>query len=133
MGVVMMYLPRRYVEKCWLPSLGERLDRNHYREPPPGTCHAECDPKSEICEIHFDKVNPYQDLIGHLMRDSPQTLLGLSVGILVGSTVYLERRNAIEALLLALGSGASSYYIAKLFFNGSKLSIKNAVYTIGVN
>jgi hypothetical protein len=99
-----MYLPRLYVEKYWLPSLGEKLDKIHFREPPPGRRHAECDPKTEMCEVHLDKVNPYQDLIGHLMEDSPQTLAGISVGILAGSIVYLERRNTIEALLSAFVS-----------------------------
>jgi hypothetical protein len=108
------YVPRSYVEKYWLPSFGEKLHKIHFREPPPGTRHAECDPESELCEVHFDRVNPYQDLIGHLVEDSPQTLIGLSAGIMVGSIVYSERRNVIEALVSAFVFGTLSYGIAKL-------------------
>lgn len=112
----MIYLPRSYVEKHWLPSLGEKLGKIHFREPPPGTGHAECDPESQLCEIHYDKINPYQDLIGHLIEDSPQTLVGVSAGVLVGSIVYSKRKNVIEALLSAFVFGALSYGIAKLLF-----------------
>jgi hypothetical protein len=112
-----MYLPRSYVEKNWLPSVGEKLGKTHFREPPPGTGHAECDPGSQLCEIHYDRVNPYRDLIGHLVEDSPQTLVGLSGAILAGSVVYLKRRNVIEALVSALVSGTVIYGIAKLLLN----------------
>jgi hypothetical protein len=111
-----MHLPRSYVEKNWLPSLGEKLGKIHFREPPPGTGHAEYDLESQLCKIHYDKVNPYQDLLGHLIEDSPQTLVGVSAGVLVGSIVYLKTRNAIEALLSAFVFGVLSYGIAKLLF-----------------
>lgn len=114
----MMLLPRSYVKKHWLPSIGEKLNKVHFREPPPGTGHAECDIDSELCQVHFDKVNPHQDLIGHLIEDSPQTLIGLIVGTLVGSIVYVKRRNVVEAFLLALVFGILSYCIVKLLIIG---------------
>lgn len=116
-----MYIPRKYVEKHWLPSIGEKLDKVHYREPPPGTGHAECDPDSEYCKVHYDKVNPHQDPIGHLVEDSPETLVGLSIASATGIVVYAKRKNVGEALLAASASGLLSYGIAKLvksFFEG---------------
>ena len=109
-----MYLPRWFVEKYWLPSLGEKLNKIHFREPPPGTGHAECDPTSEYCVIHFDKVNPHQNLIGHFIEDSPEILVGLSAASLSGVVVYIKRKNAFEALSSAFVAGFLSYKIAKL-------------------
>ncbi|MDH5266281.1 MAG: hypothetical protein OEW62_01230 [Candidatus Bathyarchaeota archaeon] len=109
-----MYLPRQYVENCWLPSIGEKLDKIHFREPPPGTGHAECDPNSEYCKVHYDKVNPHQNPIGHLEEDSPETLVGLSTASLTGVVVYIKRKNIGEAFLAASTIGLVSYGIAKL-------------------
>jgi hypothetical protein len=110
-----MYLPRWYVERHWLPSIGEKLDKIHYREPPPGTGHAERDPNAEYYEVHHDKVNPHQDPLRHLMEDSPETLVGISAAVLAGTVVYAGKRNIGEAFLAALGVGFVSYIVAKLF------------------
>lgn len=109
-----MYLARRYVENHWLPSIGEKLDKLHFREPPPSTGHAECDLDSEYCEVHYDKVNPHLDPIGHLVEDSPETFVGLSSASLTGIVVYTKRKNVAEALLTASVAGLVSYGVAKL-------------------
>jgi len=108
-----MDLPRWYVEKYWLPSIGEKLDKIHYREPSPGTGHAERDPNSEYYEVHYDKVNPHQDPLGHLIEDSPETLVGIVAAVLAGTVVYARRKNIGEAFFAALGVGFLSYAAAK--------------------
>lgn len=101
-----MYLPREYVEINWLPSVGEKLGKMHYREPPPGTGHAEIDPVSGNCEVHYDKVNPHQNPLGHLIEDSPETLVALGTGALV----YYTRKSIPDAVLASL----CSYCVVKL-------------------
>ena len=109
-----MLISRSYVEKYWLPSIGEKLDRVHFREPPPGTGHAECVPDGEYCEVHFDYMNPHQDPFGHLLFDSPEILIGISAGGLAGGVVYARRKNVGEAILVACGSAILSYLLAKV-------------------
>jgi len=63
--------------------------------------------------VHVDKVDPRKDPLGHLMKDSPETLLGIASGIYfgkkVGSEVYSKRNGRSGALLesLLMGSLAS--------------------------
>ncbi len=63
--------------------------------------------------VHVDKVDPRKDPLGHLLKDSPETLLGIASGIYfgkkVGSEVYSKRNGKSGALLesLLMGSLAS--------------------------
>ncbi len=63
--------------------------------------------------VHVDKVDPRKDPLGHLLKDSPETLLGIASGIYFGkkvsSEVYSKRNGSSGALLesLLLGSLAS--------------------------
>ncbi|MGH9921890.1 MAG: hypothetical protein ACRD38_03980 [Nitrososphaerales archaeon] len=63
--------------------------------------------------VHIDKVDPRKDPLGHLMKDTPETLLGIASGIYfgkkVGSEVYNKRNGRSGALLesLLMGSLAS--------------------------
>lgn len=63
--------------------------------------------------VHVDKVDPRKDPLGHLLKDSPETLLGIASGIYfgkkVGSEVYSNRNGRAGALLesLLMGSLAS--------------------------
>jgi len=63
--------------------------------------------------VHVDKIDPRKDPLGHLLKDSPETLLGIASGIYfgkkVGSEVYSKRNGRSGALLesLLLGSLAS--------------------------
>lgn len=90
------------------------MNKIHFREPPPGTGHAECDPGSEYCSLHYDKVNPHQNPFGHLLQDSPETLVGLSAGSVTGVVVYVKTKNVGEALLASAASGLLGYVITKL-------------------
>jgi len=94
--------------------LGEKLDKIHFREPPPGTRHAECSPNDDYCDVHFDKVNPHQDLLGHLIIDSPETLVGISSGSLTGIVIYLKRKDIAEAFFAAFVAGFLAYSFAKI-------------------
>jgi hypothetical protein len=109
-----MYLPRSYVEKFWIPSIGEDINKLHFREPPPGTGHAECDPDSEYCKVHYDKVNPHQDPIGHLLLDSPEVLVGLVTFSTTFGVEYSRTKNIIEAILKSVLYGSFSYCLTKL-------------------
>jgi hypothetical protein len=63
--------------------------------------------------VHVDRVDPRKDPLGHLLKDSPETLLGIASGIYfgkkVGSEVYSKRNGRSGALLesLLMGSLAS--------------------------
>jgi hypothetical protein len=69
--------------------------------------------------VHMDKVDPRKDPLGHLLKDSPETLLGMLSGIYfgrkVGSEVYSKRKErtksaVLESLLAgALTSVAAGY------------------------
>jgi len=54
--------------------------------------------------VHIDKVDPRKDPLGHLLKDSPETLLGIISGIYfgkkVGSEVYSIRKGRSKGALL---------------------------------
>ncbi len=54
--------------------------------------------------VHVDKVDPRRDPLGHLLKDSPETLLGIASGIYfgkkVGSEVYSKRKERSKGALL---------------------------------
>lgn len=68
-------ISRRQVEnEGWLKSIGIPFDKEHFREPPPGTGHAVFDYGAESGTIHYDKHNPhtsFSDLAEHLWDWSP--------------------------------------------------------------
>lgn len=64
--------------------------------------------------LHVDKVDPRKDPLGHLLKDSPETMLGIFSGIYfgrkVGSEVFSKRKAVSKSALLEslfLGSLAS--------------------------
>jgi hypothetical protein len=59
-------------------------------------------------------VNPHQDPIRHLVEDSPETLVGLSIASVTGVIVYVKRKNVGAALLASFASDLLDYGIAKL-------------------
>ncbi|MGH9910472.1 MAG: hypothetical protein ACRD32_07510 [Nitrososphaerales archaeon] len=54
--------------------------------------------------VHMDKVDPRKDPLGHLLKDSPETLLGIASSIYfgkkVGSKVFNERKERSKNALL---------------------------------
>ena len=54
--------------------------------------------------VHVDKVDPRNDPLGHLLKDSPETLLGIVSGIYfgkkIGSEVYSKRNGRSKSALL---------------------------------
>ena len=76
-----MYISRWQIEReGWIPSIGIPLDKEHFREPPPGTGHAVFDFGSLNGEVHYDKNNPLagpSDLAKHLWDWSPIGTLAL--------------------------------------------------------
>jgi len=54
--------------------------------------------------VHVDKVDPRTNPFGHLLKDSPETLLGIVSGIYfgkkVGSEVYSKRNGRSRSALL---------------------------------
>ena len=71
-------------DPSWTRSIGEKLDKIHFRR---GHMHAECDPRTGFCSVHYDKHDPsesFSSLINHLIgSDSGKVLVGIAVaGIL---------------------------------------------------
>lgn len=59
----------------WKPSLGEKLGMIHYRN---GHWHAECNPKTGICSIHYDSIDPHESLTS-LVEHMSESKLGATV------------------------------------------------------
>jgi len=69
--------------------------------------------------VHIDKADPRKDPLGHLLKDSPETLLGIAAGIYfgkkVGNDIYSKRKGRskdalLESLLFgSLASAAAGY------------------------
>lgn len=63
--------------------------------------------------VHMDKVDPRKDPFGHLLKDSPETLIGIASSICVGRKVagdVFRKRKEISgnALLESVVAGALS-------------------------
>ena len=69
----------------WIPSLGEKLGKIHFRN---GHYHAECDPKTGRCEIHYDEIDPFEkppeSIVNHMWESSlgRVTLVGAGLAII---------------------------------------------------
>lgn len=108
------YLSKEFVEKNWLPSIGGTLTKDHFREKPPWTGHAECDSSGEFCRVHEDEVNPHEDPVGHLVADSPETLVELGVATASGIITYKRTQDVWTALQSATFTGIASYVIIEI-------------------
>ena len=86
-------------DPSWKQSVGEKLGMIHYRK---GHYHAECNPNTGICEIHYDEHDPYESPIS-LIKHMIQSPLGA----------------------LALGvAGAGAFFVADEVFNDGKIRKK---------
>ena len=68
----------------WIPSLGENLDKVHFRN---GHWHAEIDPKTGLGDIHYDKYDPNESassLVDHVWESNTGkvVMITAAVGIL---------------------------------------------------
>ncbi len=82
--------------------------------------------------VHMDKVDPRKDPLGHLLKDSPETLFGIASGIYfgkkVGSEVYGKRKERskhalLESLLFGSLAYATASYLGYRF--GKQLKERN--------
>ncbi len=75
----------------WRPSLGDKLDKVHFRN---GHLHAECDPVTGKCSIHYDKHDPYEsltELSRHLWKSNLGKVLIIGGAIALGLAVLKSR------------------------------------------
>lgn len=73
-----------------MPSLGLPLDKEHFRERPPGKGHAVFEIGAAYGSVHYDRHNPHAglaDLVNHLLDWSP---LGTLVLAYLGYKVLKE-------------------------------------------
>lgn len=101
------HLPRSFVEKYWEPSYSLDISKKHFREKPPGTGHAICDPKDNICEVHYDKVNPHEDLLGHFIEDAIDDIQKFGPAAIKGLKTYNKTKSCRKALMSSLKTGVS--------------------------
>ncbi|MBI5697248.1 MAG: hypothetical protein HZC29_01840 [Thaumarchaeota archaeon] len=66
-------------DPSWVRSVGEKLNKIHFRN---GHWHAECDSKTGICNIHYDKDDPYESITS-LIKHMSASNLGLTVLLIV--------------------------------------------------
>ena len=72
-------------DPSWTLSLGEKLGMVHYRKE---HWHAECDPQTGICKLHYDKYDPHESPTS-LVNDMGESNLGSAV-LFVGALVVLD-------------------------------------------
>ncbi len=72
-------------DPTWTPSLGEKLGMIHYRS---GHWHAECDPQTGTCKLHYDKDDPHESPTS-LVKHMGESNLGIAV-LVVGALAILD-------------------------------------------
>ena len=72
-------------DPSWTPSFGEKLGMIHYRN---GHWHAECDPNTRICTIHYDEHDPSESPTS-LVKHMSQSNLGAGV-LVIGAIAVLD-------------------------------------------
>ncbi|MGQ0794824.1 MAG: hypothetical protein ACT4N5_01395 [Nitrosopumilaceae archaeon] len=72
-------------DPTWTPSLGEKLGMIHFRN---GHWHAECDPNTRLCNIHYDEHDPYESPTS-LYKHVSESKLGAGV-LFVGTIALLD-------------------------------------------
>ena len=77
----------------WLPSFGEKLDMIHFRN---GHYHAECDPKTGKCEIHYDEIDPFENppdsILNHMWQSTLGRLTLVGAGLAILDEVFNNGR-----------------------------------------
>jgi len=70
-------------DPAWIRSIGEKLSKIHFRN---GHYHAECDPETGKCSIHYDKDDPHESLtslFNHLADSNSGKVLLAVAGVAV--------------------------------------------------
>lgn len=78
-----MYINEYRNNPNWKLSLGEKLDKIHFRN---GHLHAECDSVTGNCSTHYDKHDPYEslpELARHLWKS------GLGKAVVIGGAIAI--------------------------------------------
>ena len=70
----------------WTQSLGEKLSKTHFRN---GHWHAECNPNTGNCKIHYDKDDPHESPAS-LVKHMAESNLGTAV-LIVGGLGILDQ------------------------------------------
>lgn len=71
-------------DPTWNRSLGEKLDKIHFRK---GNLHAECDPITGICEIHQDKIDPHESVLSLLKHMAESNGGKVVLGVIVAGVL----------------------------------------------
>jgi hypothetical protein len=68
-------------------------------------------------EIHQDRVNPEADPLGHLLKDSPETLVAAGAALLLSS---LNRSRRDRRLVSSPFAALLGFFLLQSFFRGMK-------------
>lgn len=82
----------------WKRSVGEKVNKIHFRN---GHLHAECDPETGFCTIHYDEHDPNEslvELIKHLSDgNAGKVILGLTMAAVLDQVLTGGRiRNSLS-------------------------------------
>jgi len=75
-------------DPSWKSSIGEKLDKIHFRN---GHYHAECDPETGYCKIHYDKDDPHESLtslVNHVADSNSGKALIVVVGVAILDQIF---------------------------------------------
>ena len=70
----------------WKQSNGEKIDSIHFRN---GHLHAVCDPRTGLCEIHYDEIDPMESTLS-LVKHMSQSNIGKAV-LVTGAGLLLDQ------------------------------------------
>jgi len=81
----------------WIPSLGEKLDKVHFRK---GHYHAECNTKTGECEIHYDEIDPFEkppeSILNHMWQSNLGKVTLVGAGLAIIDEVFNKGRGRKE-------------------------------------
>ena len=75
-------------DPSWKRSFGEKLDKIHFRN---GHYHAECDPETGYCKVHYDKDDPHESLtslVNHVVDSNSGKALLVVAGVAILDQIF---------------------------------------------